>query len=75
MELTVHIDKAIGDSAIAKIYKPGCEMVMVVPQFIIIRAQGLNKEMQKKILLALAKDRETLAERAAEHGYEIDIEV
>lgn len=75
MQVTVHIDKAIGDSAMAKVYKPGCEMVMVVPQFIIIRAQGLNKEMQKKIVLALAKYRDSIVEKAREKNYEIDIEI
>lgn len=75
MQLTVHIGKAYSGSAIARVYMPGRELVMVVPEFVITRAQGFNIEMQKKIVLALGKCRKSLAEKALNHSYEIDIEV
>ena len=75
MQLTVHVDKAYSGSAIARIYMPGCEMVLVMPEGVMTRAQGFDIEMQKKIIRALRPYRDTMAEKAINHNYEIEIEI
>ena len=73
--VTVHLSKMVNGSSMARIYKAGYEMLIVLPQFVIVRAQGFDKSEQTKIIIALAREKESLLEKASMQNYEQDIEI
>ena len=73
--MIIHFCKAINGSTMARIYRPGSEMIIVVPQFIIIRSQGFNSEEQKKILNALKVRKNRILKVAQLQNFEIDLEI
>ena len=73
--MTVHFSKAINGSTMARIYRPGAEMVIIIPEFIATRTQGFSSDEKERILKALKTRKNRILKVAQLQNFEIDIEI
>lgn len=73
--MIVHFSKAINGSTVARIYRPGSEMLIFIPEFVTTRSQGFSSEEQEKILNALKARKNRILKVAQLQNFEIDIEI
>lgn len=73
--MIIHFCKSINGSTMARIYRPGSEMIIVIPAFVTIRSQGFSSGEQEKILNALKARKNRILKVAQLQNFEIDLEI
>ena len=74
-KITVFFSKAINGITMAKIYRPGAEMVIIVPKMVAIRSQGFSAEERTTIIQTLEKKKSVIMEVAERQNFEVDLEL
>ncbi len=74
-KVMVHIGQSANGSAFVRVTRMGSSMVLIMPRFLILRAQGFSCIEQSKILINLAKDQEEFLEKASEDEFEFELSI